>query len=194
MAFAVGEADDLVLDGGAIARPGAGDLAGIHRRAVQIGADDAWVARVVRVMRQAIWGVVIALVRNEKGAGGSSPACISRAAQSMVRPSRRGGVPVFSRPMAGRSHKASWTGRWRRRLSIAVSTFMRPAGICALADMDQAVAGRCRWSAPPRRRRFPRRRRDTPAIVLTFKIRSSALPREWSRLAISRSSACIAAR
>ena len=40
MTLAVCEAGDLVLDGGAIARPRAADLAGIHRGAVQIGADD----------------------------------------------------------------------------------------------------------------------------------------------------------
>ena len=40
-----------------------------------------------------------AVVRKEKGEGGSSPGCISRLAQSIVRPSSRGGVPVFSRPI-----------------------------------------------------------------------------------------------
>ena len=39
MARFVGEADDLVLDRRAIARPGAADLAGIDRRAMQVGAD-----------------------------------------------------------------------------------------------------------------------------------------------------------
>ena len=37
---ALAEAHDLVLDRGAIARPPAGDLAGIHRRAMDVGADD----------------------------------------------------------------------------------------------------------------------------------------------------------
>ena len=45
----------------------------------------AWVAKVVRVMPQAICGMVIWVVRKEKGEGGSSPCCISRLAQSMVR-------------------------------------------------------------------------------------------------------------
>ena len=40
MAFAGGEADHLVLDGGAIARACGLDLAGIHRSPVEIGADD----------------------------------------------------------------------------------------------------------------------------------------------------------
>src|SRR5262249_33389173 len=40
MSVALAEADDLVLDRGAIARPAALDLARIHRRAVDIGLDD----------------------------------------------------------------------------------------------------------------------------------------------------------
>src|SRR5258707_7760336 len=39
MSVAVAEADDLVLDRGAIARSGALDLPGIHRRAMHIGPD-----------------------------------------------------------------------------------------------------------------------------------------------------------
>ncbi|MGC0321911.1 hypothetical protein ABIG06_002540 [Bradyrhizobium sp. USDA 326] len=39
MTVAVAEADDLVLDRRAITRPGALDLAGVHRRAMDIGAD-----------------------------------------------------------------------------------------------------------------------------------------------------------
>ena len=59
----------------------------------------AWVAGVVWVMWQAICGVAIESVRNENGWGGSSPRCSWRPLQSMVRPSSRAGVPVFSRPM-----------------------------------------------------------------------------------------------
>ena len=40
MALLVGEAHDLILDGGAVARPGAVDGAGVHRRAVQVPPDD----------------------------------------------------------------------------------------------------------------------------------------------------------
>jgi hypothetical protein len=39
-------------------------------------------------------------VRNENGTGGSSPGCISSAAQSIVRAIEPGGVPVLSRPIA----------------------------------------------------------------------------------------------
>src|SRR5690242_3068452 len=58
------------------------------------------VRRVVRVMWQTVWGVVIDLVRNEKGTGGSSPFCTASWLQSIVVPSRRGGVPVLSLPIA----------------------------------------------------------------------------------------------
>ena len=45
MSLAIGEADDLVLDRGAIARANALDLPGIHRRAVEIGADQSMARR-----------------------------------------------------------------------------------------------------------------------------------------------------
>ena len=54
----------------------------------------ACVASVVRVMPQAICGVVIRSVRNENGTGGSSPACCSRPSQSIDgrRAGRRAGL------------------------------------------------------------------------------------------------------
>ena len=39
-------------------------------------------------------------VRNEKGVGTGSPCCSSNCDQSIVRPSRRGGVPVLRRVQA----------------------------------------------------------------------------------------------
>ena len=96
----VGEADDLVLDRGAIARAPALDLAGIHRRAMQIAPDQLMGRRCRR-------GDVAGDLRRgdprrQKGEGlrRISPGWISSAAQSMVRPSSRGGVPVLSRPSA----------------------------------------------------------------------------------------------
>ncbi len=59
-----------------------------------------WVSGVVQVTPQATWGRSIVLVRKENGDGSASPDCISSTDQSMVEPSRRAGVPVFSRPMA----------------------------------------------------------------------------------------------
>ncbi len=96
----VGEADHLVLDRRAIARADATDLAGVHRRAVEVGADDVVRAPFVCVMPQAICRVVIRSVRNENGTGGSSP-CLHLEA----RPSRWCGrraapaCPVLRRPM-----------------------------------------------------------------------------------------------
>ena len=57
---AVGEADDLVLDGGAVAGAGGLDLAGVHRGAVEVVADE-----VVDV------GVGVGDVAGELGAGRS---------------------------------------------------------------------------------------------------------------------------
>ena len=110
MPLAVGEAHHLVLDGGAVARPDAARSApGIHRRAVQVGADDArgW-PRSSSVMPQATCGLVIRSVRNENGTGGSSPGCISSAAQSIgaaVEPRRRAGLEPAER--AGRAPAAA---------------------------------------------------------------------------------------
>mgnify|MGYP003693733235 CR=1 FL=1 len=58
----------------------------------------------------------------ENGSGGSSPGCISTADQSIVVPSSRGGVPVFSRPSAkpARSKEAE--------SPIAGASPTRPAG------------------------------------------------------------------
>ena len=81
------------------------------------------VAAVVRVMPHWICGVVMRSVSVENGSGGSSPGCISTAAQSIVVPSSRGGVPVLSRPSAKPS---------RSRVSdspTAGASPTRPAGV-----------------------------------------------------------------
>jgi len=65
---------------------------------MHIGPDHLMVAGVVRVIPHWICGVVMRSVITENGSGGSSPGCISTTDQSMVVPSSRGGVPVFSRP------------------------------------------------------------------------------------------------
>src|SRR6185312_8660878 len=83
----------------------------------------ACVASVVCVMWQTTCGVVIFSVKNEKGCGGSSPCCTWRPFQLMVRPSRRGGVPVLSRLMR-RPSPYSRSDRPRAGASL-----MRPAGI-----------------------------------------------------------------
>ena len=96
--LAVGEADDLVLDRGAVARAGALDLARVHRGPVQVGADDVVdggvgrgdVAVELRLRRSGRSGT-------RRGPGSSSPGWGSRRSKSMVRPLSRGGVPVLNR-------------------------------------------------------------------------------------------------
>ena len=84
----------------------------------------AWVAAVVRVIAHWICGFWMRSVSVENGSGGSSPGCISSAAQSMVVPSSRGGVPVFSRPSAKPARSSV------RESPIAGASPTRPAGIC----------------------------------------------------------------
>ena len=93
----------------------------------------AWVASVVWVMWQTICGVVTDVVRKENGCGGSSPCCTCKPSQSMVRPSRRGGVPVLRRPMRRPKTIEPRREAERRRLVDA------PGRDLALADMDQAA-------------------------------------------------------
>ena len=83
----------------------------------------ACVAGVVVVMWQTTCGVVMRSVMKENGGGGSSPGWTSSPAQSIVRPSSRGGVPVLSRPSA-KPQRASV----RDRPSDGCSP-TRPAGI-----------------------------------------------------------------
>ena len=93
----------------------------------------SWVAGVVRVMPHWICGVVIRSVITENGSGGSSPGCISTADQSIVVPSSRGGVPVFSRPSVKPDPLERRGEPHRRRLADPAS------GPVPLAEMDQAA-------------------------------------------------------
>ncbi len=81
------------------------------------------VSAVVRVIPHITCGVVIAVVMNENGVGRSSPGCMSTAFQSMVRPSSRGGVPVFSRPIT-KPRRASVSPK-----PMAGFSPTRPAGV-----------------------------------------------------------------
>ena len=95
-------------------------------------------AGVVQVTWQGTWGVVIRSVRVEKGGGGSSPGWHSSPAQSMVRPSRRGGVPVFRRP-SGKPGAAERFGQAEGR------SFTDAAGRdLLLAQVDQPAQERAR--------------------------------------------------
>ena len=98
MALLVGEADDLVLDRRAVARAGGLDLPGVHRRAVEVGADQV-VDRLVGVGDLAVHlRLLEASVAKLNGRGSSSPGCSSSFAKSMVRPIAGQGVPVLKRP------------------------------------------------------------------------------------------------
>jgi hypothetical protein len=55
------------------------------------------VSSVVYPMWHWICGRSIRSVRNENGVGSASPGCGSNLLQLIVRPSSRGGVPVFNR-------------------------------------------------------------------------------------------------
>ena len=92
-------------------------------------------------------------VSTENGSGGSSPGCISSAAQSMVRPSSRGGVPVLSRPSAKPSRSSV-----RDRPSAGASP-TRPAGV---------------WRSPM----WMRPRRKVPVVSTTAPARELAAVRE----------------
>ena len=79
---------------------------------------------------------LFALVRNENGVGTASPGCGSNRDQSMVRPSSRGGVPVFSRVHPARACEAD-----------------RPAGSRALRRSGRRCTS-VRRRAPGRSGRF----------------------------------------
>ena len=107
-----------------------------------------WVASVVRVMPHWTWRLSMRSVSTENGSGGSSPGCISSAAQSMVRPSSRGGVPVLSRPSAKPARSSV-----RDRPSAGASP-TRPAGV---------------WRSPM----WMRPRRNVPVVSTTAPAPSS---------------------
>ena len=128
---------------------------------MQVGADQPWVAAVVRVMPQSICGVGDPLGQQRERHGRSSSAGLHAPAppSRSSAPSSRGGVPVFSRP-SGKPEPVERLGQ-RRRPALA-----DPAGRHRLlADMDLAAqegAGgqhhRAARDAPRHRAVAPRRR------------------------------------
>ena len=124
MPVALAEAHDLVFDRRAIARTRLLIWPEYIGERCTLARMTSWVAALVRVIPHWICGVVMRSVSTENGSGGSSPGCISTADQSMVVPSSRGGVPVFSRPSANPARS-----RVRER-PIAGASPTRPAGIC----------------------------------------------------------------
>ena len=134
MAVALGEADDLVLDRRAIARPDALDHARIHRRAVEAGPDDLVGAGVG--MRDPA-GDLPRVHRppspmNEKTGAGSSPGCSASTRKvdgAPVQARRRAGLEPSRRQLQFAQPRAQALGR---RVAGA-------AGFVVFqADMDQA--------------------------------------------------------
>ena len=134
-----------------------------------------------------ICGVVIRSVITENGSGGSSPGCISTADQSIVVPSRRGGVPVLSRPRVNPARSKEARKAHRRRLADPAG------GPVLLAEMDQTAEkgaggdddGPCPKLAAVRQAQAGTRPSTT--------ISSSASPSMTERPSVSRIAACIAA-
>ena len=128
------------------------------------------------------------VVSIENGSGGLSPGCICSADQSMVRPSRRGGVPVFKRPST-----TPIFSKVRESPSAGASP-TRPAGICFSPI----------WMRP--RKNVPVVRTTdaqdssrpsanlTPQTRPSLRSRSSASASMTARLAVSRIAACMACR
>ena len=165
--LALGEAHDLVLDRRAVARADALDLRrNTSARDARLARMIACVAGVVRVMWQAICGVVIRVGQERERhrrivAGLHLERGPSRS--SAVEPRRGAGLEPAHAQARGR--RAGRTGR-----SQGASP-TRPAGILRLADMDQAAqerAGGQHHRAGARcaaRRRSRRRRPGRPSTI-----------------------------
>ena len=91
------------------------------------------VSGVVKAMWQLTCGCTIFLVRKLNGVGSASPGCSSKASQSMVRPSRRGGVPVLSRQVRRPRRAQRFAEQDRGGLAAAAG------GIALFAAVDEAV-------------------------------------------------------
>ncbi len=122
-------------------------------------------------MPHSICGVSIRAVSVENGSGGSSPGCISTAAQSIVAPSSRGGVPVLSRPSA-KPNRSSVS-----ESPTAGASPTRPAGVCfspiwirprRKVPVVSTVAAQ--WNTRPSARRTPvtAPSRDDQVVDLTL--------------------------
>ena len=154
MAVALAEADDLVLDRGAIARAAALDLPGIHRRAMHIGPDDRVgglggagdAALDLRIfdalgqhrerLRRLVAGLHLAGSPSRWCGRRAAAACRSSAARAQIRRAPRSGK--------GRAHGASPT---------------RPAGVCCSPI----------WIRP---------RRNVPVVRTTAPVRKFAAIRQ----------------
>ena len=97
-------------------------------------------------MWQGSCGAAAAVVSSAKNSGGSSPCWISSAPQSIVAPSSRGGVPVFSRPKANPARLEALRQRDRRPLPepssgrADVAEMNHAAQKCAGGEHDRTAA------------------------------------------------------
>ena len=91
------------------------------------------VSGVVKAMWQLICGCTIFFVRKLKGVGSASPGCSSNASQRMVRPSRRGGVPVLRRQVRKPERAQRFAEQNGGRFAAAAR------GIALFAAVDEAV-------------------------------------------------------
>ena len=147
-----------------------------------------WVVSLVWVIPQAICRASGALDRKEKSVGSSSPGWLSSRAQSIVRPSRRGGVPVFRRPR-GKSKPCI-----RSANAIDGASPMRPA-----AKLSSPIRMRPRRNVPLVRITVCARTsspfaRRTPLTTLPSRSRSTTSPARTVRLSCCAVIRCTAAR
>ena len=172
MAVAVGEAVDLVLDRGAVTRPDALDLAGEQRRPVERGADDVVGSRVGPGDRAEELGRRPAPASSATWSSRRRPIPAAPArAQSIVRPSSRGGVPVLSRA-SGRPSARSCV-RQSRRGPLADPA----AGAAASCRNEACRRERCRSPGRPRRRDSSRPSASVrPATRAALKPKRAASP------------------
>ena len=98
MGVAIGEALHLVLDRGTIARSPPSIAPANSGERSKLARMISWVRSLVRVIAQRNCGCPNAVVERRHRPGSASLGCSSVRAQSIVRPSSRGGVPVLSRP------------------------------------------------------------------------------------------------
>ena len=139
-------------------------------------------------MPQATCGFAIHLVSAEKGSAGSSPCCRSHADQSIVPPSSRAGVPVFSRPMG------SWSWRSRSDNRSAAASPTRPPGVRSPPTWmtPRRNVPVVRTTDPARIRKPPAS--STPATEPDSTIRSTTSPSTTARFSRRASRSCTARR
>jgi hypothetical protein len=110
----------------------------------------ACVCALVRVIQHGTWrGCIARVPMNENTGVGSSPGCVSSPLKSIVRPSRRGGVPVFNRPTGSDSSRSfapsvSPADRPRARLVVLEPDVDEPERNVPVVSTTASASKRCR--------------------------------------------------